>query len=222
MKLFTLTSALLLSTSIFAVESKVVQLKDAKQYEEILKGDKPAVIKFHAEWCGACKSVKDAYEELAKHPEVEGVLFVEANVDDHQELAQKNGVMGIPTFLFVQNGSVKHQEVGVKDPQNFGAAIRETISKHLSSAKDAVKSGYDKVKDAVKAGYEAAKEELAKEVDVEQTHAQMTVTEEHTVPATGHEMTIIAKAKAMIIAIVHAIKDVIMQVINFIKGLFGK
>ena len=126
---------LLLTSPLFA---NVVHLASEEQYEEILKDGKPTIVRFAAEWCGACQSVKQAYADLAG--EVKDVTFVEVNVDKFQPLAQKNNVAGIPTFLYLHNGSIKHQEVGVKNPATFKEDVKHNISTQFGSAADKTSS----------------------------------------------------------------------------------
>ncbi|MDR3550416.1 MAG: thioredoxin family protein, partial [Candidatus Babeliales bacterium] len=177
---------LLTSRNMFA---EVVNLASEAQYEEILKSGKPAVIKFGAEWCGACQSVKGAYADLAN--ELHDVTFVDIDVDKFQPLAQKNGIAGIPTFLYVQNGSTKHQDVGVKNPATFKEDVKNSIKEQFSS---------------VAAAHPAA------------------MAEQHPAApaATGHEMGMLAKLQGLFISAFYAVKNMFMDVIAKIKGLFGK
>lgn len=184
---FYIALLLVTSSSMFA---QVVNLESEAQYEEILKSGKPAVIKFGAEWCGACKSVKSEYAELAN--ELKDVTFVDIDVDKFQPLAQKNAVSGIPTFLYVQNGSTKHQDVGVKNPATFKDDVKNTIRSQFSS------------------------------VSAAQSATPMADQHSAAPAATGHEVGVIAKLHGLFASAFYAAKNMFMDVINWIKGLFGK
>jgi thioredoxin len=66
----------------------------------VYKGDKPAIIDFYADWCGPCKKVAPALQELAA--EYAGKVYIyKINTDKEQELAGLFGVKNIPAFLVI-------------------------------------------------------------------------------------------------------------------------
>ena len=93
-----------------------------EQFNEIIKGDNPVVVDFHAEWCGPCKVLSPILDELDS--EVENVEFVKINVDEYPELSGSYGVMAVPTVIIFQNGEVKDRFAGVKPKE----AILEKVS----------------------------------------------------------------------------------------------
>lgn len=79
--------------------------------QEVLKSDQPVLVDFFADWCGPCQMVAPIIEELAK--EYEGKAKIgKVNVDDQKELAQKYGVMSIPTIILFKNGEAIETLVG--------------------------------------------------------------------------------------------------------------
>jgi len=71
-----------------------------KNKEWVYRGDKPAIIDFYADWCGPCRKVAPALEELAK--EYAGKVYIyKVNVDQERELAGLFGVRNIPTYLII-------------------------------------------------------------------------------------------------------------------------
>lgn len=62
------------------------------------------VIDFFATWCGPCKNIAPKFEELAKLYST--VTFLKVDVDESAELVDKFGITAMPTFVFLQNGSV--------------------------------------------------------------------------------------------------------------------
>ena len=70
------------------------------------------LIDFWAEWCGPCKIMNPIIEELEK--ELEGqAKFEKVNVDENQALAQKYGVMSIPTYVIEKEGKEVGRKIGV-------------------------------------------------------------------------------------------------------------
>jgi thioredoxin 1 len=71
------------------------------------------MVDFWAEWCGPCKMIAPALEELAN--EYAGkARIAKVNVDDAGALASKFGIMSIPTLLIFKGGQVVGQTVGAK------------------------------------------------------------------------------------------------------------
>jgi len=71
----------------------------------------PVVVDFWAPWCGPCRMVAPTLDKLAT--EYAGKLIIaKVDTDENPEWAQKFGVQGIPTMLFVANGKLVHRQVG--------------------------------------------------------------------------------------------------------------
>lgn len=80
-------------------------------YEEITSEPK-AVLRFTATWCPPCKALAPIFDEVAaEHPEVKTYVI---DVDQHQDLASKFGIRGIPTLMRIEAGSVKFQTSGAQ------------------------------------------------------------------------------------------------------------
>jgi len=79
--------------------------------EVVLKNQLPVLVDFWATWCGPCKMIGPIVEEIAE--ELEGKVAVgKINVDKQPELANRYGVMSIPTLLVFKNGEITNKKIG--------------------------------------------------------------------------------------------------------------
>ena len=92
------------------------------EFNEIIKGEKPVVVDFHADWCGPCKVLSPILDELDS--ELDDVEFVKINVDDYPELSGSYEIMAVPTVIMFQDGKVKNRFSGVQPKE----AILEKVS----------------------------------------------------------------------------------------------
>ena len=72
-------------------------IKNAAEYDALLKENKAVFVDFYADWCGPCKMAGPVVEQLSK--EYTDVKFVKVNVDDNPDIAQRYGIMSIPTMI---------------------------------------------------------------------------------------------------------------------------
>ncbi len=70
------------------------------------------LIDFFADWCMPCKMLSPVIEDIAENAE-NGVKICKVNVEYEKELAEKFGVMSIPTLIVMKNGTIKNRSVGV-------------------------------------------------------------------------------------------------------------
>ena len=80
---------------------------------EIMNADKKVLLDFWAPWCGPCRMVLPLVEEIAS--ERSDILVGKVNVDEQPELANKFGVMSIPTLVVLEGGKIVNQSVGAKN-----------------------------------------------------------------------------------------------------------
>jgi len=78
---------------------------DATFESDVLKSSQPVVVDFWAEWCGPCKAIAPALEEIAK--DMEGkVTIAKLNVDENMATAGQFGIQAIPTLMLFKGGKV--------------------------------------------------------------------------------------------------------------------
>ena len=89
----------------------IVHVSDDSFDAEVLKGNGAILVDFWAEWCGPCKMIAPALEDIAK--EMDGrVTVAKMNIDDNPLTPQKYGVRGIPTLMLFKEGQVAATKVG--------------------------------------------------------------------------------------------------------------
>ena len=77
----------------------------------ISQSDKPVLVDFWATWCGPCRMLSPVVEEVSLEHENE-LTVGKVNVDDCPELAQKFGVMSIPTLILFKDGQPVDKRIG--------------------------------------------------------------------------------------------------------------
>jgi thioredoxin 1 len=104
----------------------IVELTDANFEAEVLKSDKPVLVDFWAVWCGPCRAIAPAVEELARDYAGK-VKVAKMNIDEHEKVPGNFQIMSIPTLLFFKDGKLAGQIVGAVPK----AKIEGELKRHL-------------------------------------------------------------------------------------------
>ena len=91
--------------------SEPIHVTDETFEKAVLQSPTPIIVDFWAPWCNPCKMVAPILERVAKDYAGK-VIVAKVNTDESSQYAQKYGVQGIPTMLFISGGKVIHQQVG--------------------------------------------------------------------------------------------------------------
>jgi len=78
--------------------------------EEVLKSEKPVIVDFWAEWCGPCHAIAPVLDQIAE--ERSELKVVKLNIDEEPSIAQRYGVMSIPTLILFKDGEPQAAAVG--------------------------------------------------------------------------------------------------------------
>ncbi len=108
------------------MSAAVTTLSESSFEEEIAGAEVPVLVDFWAEWCGPCKMIAPILEEIAT--EQDGSLRIaKLNIDEAMGVAQRHGVMSIPTLILFDKGEEVKRIVGAKPKQ----ALLADIAEHL-------------------------------------------------------------------------------------------
>lgn len=100
-----------------------IKVGNANFAEEVMQSEKPVLVDFWAPWCGPCRMVGPVVEEIAgERPDIK---VVKINVDEEPELANRFGIMTIPTLMVVKNGEIVTQSSGAKPKQAILAMMEQ-------------------------------------------------------------------------------------------------
>ena len=90
-----------------------IQVTKENFQEIVVNADRKVLLDFWAPWCGPCRMVLPIVEEIAG--EREDIVVGKVNVDEQPELAERYGVMTIPTLIVFENGEELQRSVGAKN-----------------------------------------------------------------------------------------------------------
>ena len=101
----------------------VLKITEENFEKEVLKSNKKVIIDFYADWCMPCKMMSPVIDKIAE--ELGDTIKVgKINSDENLGLAEKYGIMSIPTILIIENGNVSKTFIGVTSKQEIIDAIK--------------------------------------------------------------------------------------------------
>lgn len=99
---------------------------NADNFDECLKDNEVVVVDFWASWCGPCKMLAPVIDEIADDFKGKAVIG-KVNVDDESALAERFGIMSIPSVFIFKNGEVKEKLIGYRQKTQIAIAISKNL-----------------------------------------------------------------------------------------------
>lgn len=106
--------------------SEKVRDVNEQDFDSAVQGAKVTLADFWAPWCGPCRMVAPHVEAVAQKMDGEAD-FIKINIDENPSLAQKYGVMSIPTLIIFKGGEEATRMVGARGRQDIETAVRNCM-----------------------------------------------------------------------------------------------
>lgn len=103
-----------------------IKVTDDSFESDVLKSNRPVLVDFWAEWCGPCKQIGPALEEIASEMG-ERVSIAKLNIDESPMTPTRYGVRGIPTLMVFKDGKVAATKIGAMAKSKIVEWLNESV-----------------------------------------------------------------------------------------------
>jgi len=101
-----------------------IEINETNFQAEVLQSSQPVLVDFWADWCGPCKMLAPALEEIARE-QTGRAKIVKVNIDNNPELANRYGIQAIPTLVYFAAGQERQRTVGAVGKRDIVAALEK-------------------------------------------------------------------------------------------------
>ncbi|WP_128546504.1 thioredoxin [Larkinella soli] len=95
-----------------------------ESFQDIIRGDKPVLVDFYADWCGPCKVMAPTLKQLAERTG-DKLRIIKVDVDKSRSAAQNYQIQSIPTLILFHKGRIVWRQSGVVPLQKLEAMLRQ-------------------------------------------------------------------------------------------------
>jgi thioredoxin 1 len=88
------------------------------KFNDLINGDKPVLVDFHATWCGPCQAMNPVIKDVAKQTK-DAAVVIKIDIDKNQNLANSLQIKGVPTFVIYHKGEIKWRASGMQSGTNL-------------------------------------------------------------------------------------------------------
>lgn len=201
-----------------SVSAGMITIADENQYNQaVLKSDVPVVVEFSADWCSVCKGIEKPLQEVAQEQEFAHVTFAQVNIDQLEGISRQNGIVGVPTFMYVEGGKKVNEEVGVQNMTAFKDHLRNNIrtSFKVAQAKTPQETKPETIQPA------PAMQKPAEQVKAEQPKPVEKKPEPPVEKEQNWFMQLLCYIKTLILTVISKIQELLKAIVDTVKGWFG-
>ena len=97
---------------------------DKEDFNKLIEDD-VVIVEMYANWCGPCKILSPILDKVSNN--YKDIKFIKVDVDKHDEIARKYGIMSIPTLIFFKDGKVINRHIGLVNEKELDSIIDDII-----------------------------------------------------------------------------------------------
>jgi thioredoxin 1 len=97
-----------------------------ESFSQIINGDKPVLVDFHAEWCGPCKMMAPELKKFAQ-THTDSVRVLKVDIDKNRPVANQFQIQGVPTLILFKNGQVVWRQSGAMSARDIARFVEPKL-----------------------------------------------------------------------------------------------
>lgn len=101
------------------------------KFNELVNGEKPVLVDFHATWCGPCKAMSPVISDVAKKMKGKATV-IKIDVDKNPQLSNSLNIRGVPTFIIYHKGEIKWRASGMQSGTNLVNELNALVQEPAS------------------------------------------------------------------------------------------